>query len=197
MSQHTHTQVEEWRDIPGWEGYYQASSHGRVKSVDRVVECRDGTKRNVRNRILMPVLDEYGYQMVCLCKGGECQSVPIHRLVLEAFEGPRPEGMQGCHNDGDSQNNDLINLRWGTPSSNIMDTVIHGTHNNARKTHCPRGHELTGPNLMASQLKRGYRSCLACNRASSYVRRNPHRKADREAVANKYYQQIATRKAPQ
>jgi hypothetical protein len=51
----------------------------------------------------------------------------VHRLVLEAFVGPCPEGMEGCHNDGNRLNNDLSNLRWGTRSDNRDDARKHGT----------------------------------------------------------------------
>jgi hypothetical protein len=51
----------------------------------------------------------------------------IHRLVLEAFVGPAPDGMEGCHNDGNPENNNLLNLRWDTHASNMADQLAHGT----------------------------------------------------------------------
>jgi hypothetical protein len=65
--------------------------------------------------------------MVVLC-GAVRREVGVHVLVLEAFVGPRPEGMQACHfPDRDKTNNDVTNLRWGTPISNQGDRVLHGT----------------------------------------------------------------------
>lgn len=51
----------------------------------------------------------------------------VHRLVLEAFVGPCPDGMEGCHNDGNAANNTLANLRWDTRSANVVDAYRHGT----------------------------------------------------------------------
>lgn len=64
---------------------------------------------------------------VRLCRNGKYHSYAVHRLVLEAFVGPCPEGMEGCHEDGDPTNNDLTNLRWDTHKGNMLDSVKHGT----------------------------------------------------------------------
>ena len=65
--------------------------------------------------------------------------------------------MECCHNDGDFENNRLSNLRWGTKSENTLDSVKHGTHNNARKTRCPQGHEYTEENTYIVTRKSGPR----------------------------------------
>ena len=65
--------------------------------------------------------------------GGRCVQRKVHRVVLEAFVGPCPHGMQCCHNDGDVTNNRLSNLRWDTAKANANDRDLHGTH--------PRGDE--------------------------------------------------------
>jgi hypothetical protein len=59
--------------------------------------------------------------------GGRSQTTAVHRIVLEAFVGPCPEGMECCHNDGNPRNNNVTNLRWDTRSANQMDSVRHGT----------------------------------------------------------------------
>lgn len=51
----------------------------------------------------------------------------VHRLILEAFKGKCPEGMWGCHNDGNTENNSIDNLRWDYPLNNLLDKVAHGT----------------------------------------------------------------------
>jgi hypothetical protein len=61
--------------------------------------------------------------------GGKTYVKRMHRLVLFAFVGPCPPGMEGCHNDGNHQNNALSNLRWDTPSANQRDRAKHGTSN--------------------------------------------------------------------
>lgn len=69
-----------------------------------------------------------GYHSVTLCNGGKKGfSKNVHRLVLEAFIGPCPPGMQCCHEDGNPANNNLANLRWDTPKNNTADQVRHGT----------------------------------------------------------------------
>ncbi len=77
-------------------------------------------------RFLKPYLNRY--YRVSLCKKGKSYIKLIHRLVLETFVGPCPKGMQCRHLDGNSQNNHLSNLKWGTPSDNRQDAVKHGTH---------------------------------------------------------------------
>ena len=69
----------------------------------------------------------------------------IHRLVLEAFVGPCPEGMETCHNNGVRTDNRLENLRWDTSSANNDDIVKHGRHWLASRSHCPRGTRLSIP----------------------------------------------------
>lgn len=68
-----------------------------------------------------------GYYYVCLHKNGKQRTHTVHRLVLETFIGPRPEGMQCRYLDGDSANNKLNNLCWGTQKENEADKVKHGT----------------------------------------------------------------------
>lgn len=64
---------------------------------------------------------------VRLCRGGRAYHRYVHILVLEAFVGPRPDGLESCHEDGDGWNNAATNLRWGTRSSNREDSRRHGT----------------------------------------------------------------------
>jgi hypothetical protein len=68
----------------------------------------------------------HGYQQIKL---GRSRQTKVHILVLEAFVGPRPDGMVCRHLDGNPQNNRLSNLRWGTPEENYADRRLHGTHN--------------------------------------------------------------------
>ena len=114
----------------------------------------------------------------------------MHRLVLAAFVGPLPEGKEVCHNNGNPGDNRLENLRYGTKSENNLDRVKHGTHHEARKTHCPRGHRLTDPNLRADQKRKGKRTCLACGRAAAYVTYRKELKPFQKQIADSYYAQI-------
>jgi len=154
-----------WRPVVGWEGLYEVSDHGDVRSLDRV----DRFGRHYAGRMLSPDTIKGGYLRVALAREGHVQRRQVHHLVLEAFVGPRPLGMEGCHGDGCPTNNRLSNLRWDTRPENALDTVRHRTHRNTRKTHCPRGHALTEPNLVASQAAIGKRKCLACHRARGFA----------------------------
>lgn len=106
--------MEEWRRVIGFEGLYEVSSSGRV--------------RNHRGRIMALPKNQDGYLRLSLCREGLRKDALVHHLVLEAFIGPRPDGMQACHSDGSRDNNIVGNLRWDTQTSNQRDRILHGTH---------------------------------------------------------------------
>jgi len=117
--------TEIWKDIPGYEGAYQASSLGRIRSLDRYVNCRSGYKRLARGRILRP--GQYcksGHVSVVLKRG--TGGKPVHQLVALAFIGPRPEGADIRHLDGDPKNNAVSNLVYGSRTENILDVYRIG-----------------------------------------------------------------------
>lgn len=122
---------ENWKPVVNYEGLYEVSDLGRVRSLDRYVPHPNRWKsrgfRKVRGRMLSAKINSKGYVAVQLNKGGRAWDVESHVLVLLAFVGPRPPGMQACHNDGDPSNPHLSNLRWDTPSANNMDKRKHGT----------------------------------------------------------------------
>ena len=190
MDTHQHT-GEHWKPVNGYEGIYEVSSHGRVRSLDRVVTRSDGKVYRYKGKVLSEGLSKRGgYRLVSLWDQGKGQTRHVHSLVAEAFIGTRPEGTEVCHNDGNPANNHLDNLRYGTPSENKLDQVLHGTHYNTAKTHCPRGHELFAENITRSAAKLGRRNCLACDRARARVRRCPELRPQFKAVADSYYQAI-------
>lgn len=183
--------TETWRPVVDYEGFYEASDLGQVRSVDRTYTCegRWGKPhlRTYRGRIIAPQLVWDGHLRLMLSVRGRKKLFPVHILVLEAFAGRRPVGYLGCHNDGNPANNVLTNLRWGTPSSNSIDRVTHGNHYEANKTRCPRKHRLVEPNLVKSQSARGYRSCLACARAIGHA---PVDSPEFVWIADRFYRQI-------
>jgi len=119
--------VERWLPVVGYEGFYEVSSHGRVRSIDRELLYADGRVCVWKGRILRQSLSAHKYPKVALSKNCVQQTLCVHRLVLAAFVGPRPDGMEGCHNDGNPMNNHFSNLRWDTPISNNRDKEHHGT----------------------------------------------------------------------
>lgn len=94
-----------------------------------VIEAReDGTIIGVFGRPLKPIDNGHGYMYVNVRVDGRQQHRYVHHLVCEAFHGPRPEGMEVAHNDGNTKNNAASNLRWDTPTNNHADKKAHGTH---------------------------------------------------------------------
>lgn len=160
----TLTTDEIWADIPEFEGRYQASNMGNIRSVDRI----DAQGRNWPGRILKQSATRGGYLNVNLYMNGKSHMRRVNRLVLQAFEGDQPD-LQSAHENGDRTDNRLTNLSWKTPEDNTADRLLHGT---LYRTHCRRGHELTPDNLVAYDLKKGIRRCRTCERLSS-ARRAP------------------------
>lgn len=160
--------VERWRPVVGFEGLYEVSDMGRVRSLDRTV-WRDGPSYRrahqlaYRGRQVALQQQKKGYVGLVLWKDGRGRSRRVHQLVLEAFVGPCPEGMEALHGTGVRHDNCLINLRWGTPVENAADRVRHGTAPGA-KGRCKRGHLLQPPNL---RPRKAARDCLACSRTVS------------------------------
>ena len=118
---------EEWRDIPGHEGWYQVSDLGRVRSLDRLVNAKLGSTKLSKGQVLAPRLDDDGYLRVGLWCNGARYGFGVHQLVLLGFEGPASEGLQVRHLNGDSQYNAYSNLSYGTAQENADDRQIHGT----------------------------------------------------------------------
>ena len=182
--------LEQWKPVHGYEGIYEVSSHGRVRSLDRTVTYSDGRVRRYKGKVLRATLSSGGYPCLSLYSQGKEKRRYVHSLVAEAFIGTRPKGMEVCHNDGDPANNHLDNLRYDTHSDNMLDSVRHGTNPSTAKTHCPRGHELSAENIPPSSAKLGERTCLACHRARARVQHRPELKPQFKAVADSYYQAI-------
>lgn len=180
-------QHEEWRAIPGYEGRYEASSHGRVRSLTR----RDGRGVLHEGIIRKLQVDEKGYRRVTLHRNGR-RGLLVHQLVCMTFHGPRLAKMEVRHIDGNNKNNFASNLAWGTASENQFDKVIHGTHQQTRKTECPRGHVLTAPNLVKSIATDGRRDCLACSRgrANAQTARRLGLDLDLKTVCDEHFRKI-------
>lgn len=157
----TNTLHEQWLPVVGWEGLYEVSDQGRVRSVERIVQF-GATTRRVKSTILKPGKNLRGVLYVNL-SNGNAHNKRVHQLVLEAFVGPRPPGMEGCHLDDNKENNAVTNLRWDTHSANMFDMVRNGGCHQTQKTHCPKGHEYTPENTKLGSSGRG-RFCRECHR---------------------------------
>ncbi len=118
--------IERWADVSWSKGLYQVSTSGDVKSLPRVVTMVDGRRYRVRGGILKKQPNGR-YRQVTLCIDGAHVYPLVHRLVLEAFVGPCPPGMECRHLNGRRDDNRLVNLTWGTKDEQINDKRCHGT----------------------------------------------------------------------
>ena len=109
---------EEWKDIEGFEGLYQASSEGRIRSLDREVAGNAGSVQFRKGKMMKPAMDRGGYLQVQLYKEGKRKWFKVHRLVYSAFCGEIPNELQVNHIDEDKTNNKLENLNLMTPKQN-------------------------------------------------------------------------------
>lgn len=150
---------EVWKPVVGYERYYEVSSLGRVRSLPREVTQRNGVVRKSPLRMRKTPLSD-GYPQVSLMVDGRMKVTKVHRLVAEAFLGPRPPGQQVRHLNGDATDPRLVNLRYGTQSENSRDSLRHGTHPTGSKTHCPQGHEYSAEN---THVWAGRRTCRTCD----------------------------------
>lgn len=128
--------METWLPIPGFEGFYEACSDGRIRSVARMVHTyskRGGSRRPIPSRVLKHADNGKGYKHVRLCVYGVNYTRYIHILVALTFLGPRPEGMDVCHKNGVSADNRFENLKYATPQENMADRIVHGTDDRGEK----------------------------------------------------------------
>ena len=138
-----------WREVPGSLGRYLVNTQGQVYSrwQDRLLQGRPVGSGHIRVYLRLP---------------GGPRGRYVHQLVMEAFVGPRPAGMDTRHLDGNPANNALANLAYGTPSENARDRRRHGTDANARKAACKHGHPFDETNTHIRPD--GSRQCRTCAR---------------------------------
>ena len=158
--------TETWKLIPDIPGYL-VSDMGNVRTL----------KRN--NDRLLTTQRVHGYLRASLWKDGEETRRRVHQLVMLAFVGPVPEGMEVRHLDGSRDNNRLENLAYGTPKENSADRVLHGTSFWLNKTHCKGGHEFTEENTYRWLASR---HCRTCARERMRVYRTKYEEAKKGQV---------------
>lgn len=173
--------IEEWRPVVGYEGMYEVSSMGNVRSLTRLV--RHGRyEQRVRGRMLrQSLITGTGYPKVTLSKNGRITTKSVHRLVALAFVPGYKPGLEVCHFDGSRVNNVASNLRWDTASGNMLDVTRHGRNAMANKTHCPHGHEYSEAN---TKLYDGRRFCITCAREQGRRRAREYRARKRAKRAS-------------
>jgi hypothetical protein len=134
-------EFEEWKDIPGYVGYYQASSHGQIRSVVRLTRKAIADGLRIHKTILKPGTNKQGRLGVSLSKPEIIFLKPgpvrhmVHRLVYAAFHGEIPAGLHVLHDDGDHLNNAITNLYADTHLQNMRDKRRHGTQTEGEDHH--------------------------------------------------------------
>lgn len=120
---------EMWRPVVGYEGLYEVSDLGRVRSL-MYPTCHGARRRDLPKvlRVHRTAKPRVGHVRLVLCRDGAEKMFFVHRLVLAAFRGPCPAGMQAAHLDGQPAHNVLMNLEWVTPKVNHSHKLLHGTH---------------------------------------------------------------------
>lgn len=161
-------QKEIWKDIPGFEGVYQVSDLGRVKSLERKIPAGPGF-RILSEALLKPMIDRYGYNCVNLYKDKKYKTKKIHRLVMSSFLGD--SHLTVNHINKDKKDNRLINLEYMTSKDNttysigikILDTLTNIVYN-SRAEAARNLYKEFGYNKMA-----GLRSAIRRNAIKRFV----------------------------
>ena len=125
---------EIWKDVPGYEGLYQVSSLGRVRSVDRYIKYSNGREVFTKGKMLSLTLSKGNERLqVSLCKNGKAEKTRPYVLVMLAFVGECPDNMEICHINGVKTDDRLENLKYDTRSENRIDNYRYGSKNNRGK----------------------------------------------------------------
>lgn len=161
---------EIWKDIPNYEGLYQASNLGRIKSLKR---------KGAKEKILKGFYDEFGYLRVALCKNNEIKKYKVHRLIAITFISNPNNYKQVNHDNGIKDDNRVENLEWCTPSYNTKHSYI----NNLNKT---KGKLIEITNK-ATNLTLRYRSMRLASIDKGYNKGYFFKKIKNNIFENEYY----------
>lgn len=187
---------EIWADLPGYQGSYEVSDRGRIRSLTRRVPRRGGTTAIRQGRLLRPSLSGHSTPQFTANRDGVQERIFVHHAVLAAFVGPKPEGMIAMHRNGDPTDNRLVNLRYGTRAEVSLGARQRGTMRGLSITHCPRGHELIEPNLSPSHAERGHRLCRACHGAQTKINYHKLDRGRLQEISDQHYERIMAGQTP-
>lgn len=133
--------MENWKDINGYEGYYQVSNFGKVMSMGHKFKCKDGKVKAHKSKVLKPCIGSKGYLHINLCKEGTRKSVTVHSLVANAFVENKFNLKEIDHRNGIKTDNQATNLKWTTRQGNLLsqnwmhkrrEGKVRGVHHNLK-----------------------------------------------------------------
>ena len=127
--------MEKWKSINNYEGYYEVSNWGNVRSLSRDIVKSNGVIQHRNGKLKSLMEDVDGYLVVNLCKDGICRRIPVHRLVAEAFISSEISGLEINHIDCDRKNNHADNLEILTRQENIKYCFLCGNHVSQTRDH--------------------------------------------------------------
>ena len=137
---------EHWKPIIGFEGLYEISDLGRVKSLSRYVKSKANSKMKIPERILKTGKNKCGYALVVLMKNNKRHNKLVHRLVAKAFINNPENYAVVNHIDGNKHNNSLENLEWCTSKENIHHAMRIGLRNDKGENNW--GHKLSNEQVI-------------------------------------------------
>lgn len=165
--------MEQWKDVRGYEGSYQVSNLGGVRSVDRYVRTGDRHKRLIKGKVLKPQISNKGYLFVTLSKESKELGFFVHTLVAKAFI-PNPDMLPEVnHKDENKQNNIVDNLEWCTSKYNnnygshkekCAEKQINGNRSKSVSRYTLKGEFVDSfPSMREVWRKYGYNTSVICN----------------------------------
>jgi len=168
--------MEKWLPVVGYEGAYEVSDQGRVRSIDRYITQKSAggglITRLYKGRLLKPAKStRSGHVGVSL----RSKTYHVHTLVLRTFVGPPPAGLECLHLNHNGADNRLDNLKYGTRRENALMRAAPDSP--TYRTHCKRGHAYGPDNVQPYMASLGWRTCRKCQHIWL-----ANRRAERKAV---------------
>lgn len=124
---------EIWIDIVGYEGYYQVSDLGNIRSIDRIINHPSKGAMRRKSKMLSPAPNGKGYLTVVLCKNGINKTLVVHRIVAKCWIPNPHNNIQVNHINGEKRDNKIINLEWCDNSYNMNHAISIGLFDNKVK----------------------------------------------------------------
>ena len=185
-------QKEIWKEISGFEGFYEVSTHGRVRSIDRTITDSNGKKFNKKGMVLVLTSnkgkdddDDKGYLYIYLHKDGKRKRYYVHRLVAETFI-PNPENKPEVdHINTNRHDNRACNLRWTTKSENMNNEITKQRSTVTSINNLKKAHEMNKQTGYAAQKETARTILRKINKANEYKQSKENINIAREYVKKK------------